>query len=549
MSKELSRGFARILTNYSRLMITLVLGIVVVPLAINWLGDEAFGIISLLGANIGLAAIFRQIVQMSLVRELGYAYHTDDQSFRKSYAAICLISLVCALLTIVTFGIVFALVPAFKIPPELVNPARWFVFGQGISTTMLVLLSPMLNMYLVKERFVGYSAWLVGVRSSNLISVIILGYVFAIDNVALGLTIHGLTWAAIAVTCMITASWIIIFKDRRLMFTIKGADKEARKQVFSTFGWNSGVQVAMNLHEQLPPLLLNLFFGSLANASWGIGFRFVAYIRMVTTGVQFGSDAVSARLSSGTDTEQSRLQLQRLISVQTKLTAMVALPAAVGIFVYARPIFELWVGNQIKDYQGVMPHAVMFARILSLAILARAISDTWLIVLYGAGFVHRYAKLVIIGGIVAPVGSLILLFTLPEDIGIYAPPMMFTLVFVTFHLIGIPIVTGRCLHVSTLSLFAGLWRPFTAVALAIAPALGWLVYKDQFVAMGFMQPITKQTAQLLDPTAIVTSIIIMGIAYAFTSATIILDSNDRKRISNGLAPIASKVFKRKDENT
>jgi len=67
--------------------------------------------------------------------------------------------------------------------------------------------------------------------------------------------------------------------------------------------------------------------------------------------------------------------------------------------------------------------------------------------------------------------------------------------------------------------------------------------------MGFMQPITKQTAQLLDPTAIVTSIVIMGIVYAFTSATIILDSNDRKRISNGLAPIASKVFKRKDENT
>tara|TARA_R110000744_G_scaffold114184_2_gene213629 strand:+ start:5604 stop:7244 length:1641 start_codon:yes stop_codon:yes gene_type:complete len=545
MPSESSRGFTRILVNYSRLIITLALGIAVVPLAINWLGDEAFGIISLLGANIGLAAIFRQIVEMSLVRELGSAYHKDDASFKKSYATICAISLASAILSIATFSIVFALIPLFKIPEEFVNPARWFVFGQGLFTATIVLLSPMLNMYLVKERFIGYSSWLIGVRASNLLSVLILGYVIVIDDPALGLTLHGITGSVLAILCMLIAAVIIIFKDRRLMFKLKGTDKETRQQVFSTFGWNSGVQIAMNLHEQLPPILLNLFFGSLANASWGIGFRFVAYIRMVTTGVQFGSDAVSARLSSGTDTEQSRLQLQRFITIQTKLTTMVALPAAVGIFVYARPIFELWVGKQIKDYQGVMPHAVMFARILSFAILARAISDTWLIVLYGAGFVHRYAKLVIIGGIIAPLGSLILLFVLPPDIAIYAPPMMFTIVFATFHLIGIPIITARCLHVSAPSLFGGLLRPFIAVTLAITPALGWLFYKDQFVGMGFTQPITKETAQLINPTVILTSIAIMVVIYTFTAAFVILDTSDRKRIFRVLAPITSRLLKAK----
>lgn len=542
MSHETKRGFTRILTNYTRLLITLTLGILVVPLAINWLGDKAFGIISLLGANIGLAAIFRQIVQMSLVRELGQAYHKDDESFRKSYAAICGISLACAGLSIITFGIVYTLIPHFQLPEEFINPARWFVIGQGAYTAMLVLLSPILNMYLVKERFIGYSAWLIGVRSSNLLSLLILGYIIVIDDPALGLTLHGLTWSGLAIFSMLTASWIIIFKDRRLMFTLKGADKEARKQVFETFGWNSGVQIAMNLHEQLPPLLLNLFFGTLANAAWGIGFRFVAYIRMATTGVQFGSDAVSARLSSGENSDESRRQLQRLIAIQTKLTAMIALPAAAGIFIYARPIFELWVGKHLEDYNAVMPAAVIIARILSLAILARAISDTWLLILYGAGFVHRYAKLVILGGFIAPAASLIILLTVDSPNAMYAPPLMFTIIFATFHLIGLPIITGRCLHISAVKLLLGTARPAVALAIALAAALGWIIHTDQLAAIGFTQAITRESAQLINPTAILTSIAIMGIVYTVASWIIVLETNERKRLLGILSSIRSRLL-------
>ena len=92
MSNEARRGLVRILSNYTRLLITLALGLLVVPLTLNWLGDEAFGLITLLGANIGLAGIFRQIIQMSLIRELGQAYHADDETFRKGYSTICLIS-------------------------------------------------------------------------------------------------------------------------------------------------------------------------------------------------------------------------------------------------------------------------------------------------------------------------------------------------------------------------------------------------------------------------------------------------------------------------
>ena len=63
-----------------------------------------------------------------------------------------MIAIVCALLSIVTFGIVFALIPLFELPENFTGPARWFVFGQGIYTVAMVILAPMLSMYYRRAR-------------------------------------------------------------------------------------------------------------------------------------------------------------------------------------------------------------------------------------------------------------------------------------------------------------------------------------------------------------------------------------------------------------
>ncbi len=532
MTIETRKGFVRILSNYARLLTTLTLGIIVVPLTIRWLGDEAFGIISLLGANIGLAGIFRQIIQQSLVRELGQAHHADDETFRKSYATICQIALGCTVLSTLSFGAVFALIPFFKIPEEFIGPARWFVVGHGLYTAAMILLAPMFNMYLVKERFVEYNIWYIGVRTGNILSVLILGYVIVIDDPALGLALHGITWGGIASLGLLIASWIMVRSDRRLRFRIRGSDKHARSQVFSTFSWNTGVQIAMNLHEQIPPLLLNLLFGTLVNAAWGIGFRFVAYIRMVTTGVQFGSDAVSARLASGDDSDEARKQLQRLMSIQTKLAAMITLPAAAGVFLYGWPIFDIWVGRSLDDYEAVMPVAVYMSRILSVALAARAISDTWLIILYGAGFVKAYAPWIFAGGIFAPIASIILMFVLPESMALYVPPAIFALVLLLVHLFGLPIIAGRCLHIKPTSLLLALVKPATAVGIAAAGSLGVLAVGGRIGDLGFAQSMTSELGQSIDWVWMLGSIAVFGVIYALCSYSFVLESSERKRIMN-----------------
>jgi len=539
---EAKKHVIRILSSYTRLLCTLALGIIVVPLTIRWLGDDAFGIITFLGANIGMAGIFRQIIQNSLVRELGHAYHKDDETFARNYATTCMIAIVCALLSIVSFAIVFALIPVFKIPDEFVVPARWFVVGQGLYTAVMVLLAPMLSMYLVKEKFIGYNIWFVGVRASNIISVLILGYVIAIDNPALGLALHGITWGVLAVVGMVIASWVIISQDHRLMFRISGSDKNARSQVLSTFSWNTSVQVAINLHESIPQLLLNIFSGTLANAAWGIGFRFVSYIRMCTTGVQFGSDAISARLASGDNSQEARAKLQRFIAIQTKLTAMIAVPAAIVVFVFAWPIFDAWVGRSLENYDAVMPVAVYMSRILAIAIAARSISETWMFILYGSGHIRSYAPLILTGGIIAPVSSLVLMLTLPKPMIVYAPPTMLALVFVFLHLGGLPIIAGRCLHIKTSALLLALIRPLVAALVAIGCSLGVLALGGRLTDLGMTGTISADRGHLIDWAWMLGSMGTFTLVYAIGAFAFVIDSSERGRIMNLIQP------KSKDES-
>lgn len=530
MAHEARKGLIRIISNYLRLLTTLCLGIALVPLLISWLGDQSFGLISLLGANIGLAAIFRQIIQQSLVRELGAAYHAGGEVFESHYRAICFISVICAALSIVTFAAMILLLPFLDIPPDMVGASRIFVAAQGINTAVMITLSPMLNMYLVTERFIGYNVWFIGLRTASIISALVLGYIVGIKDTAVALQWYGIMMAAVSILVYIIAAAYIYTKDRRLMIRCLGVSRDALRSVFGTFSWNSVVQVAMNLHEQIPPLLLNIFVGPLANAAWGIGFRFVSYIRMATTGVQFGSDAVSARLAAHDDSDKAKKQLQQLIGIQTKLTAMVALPAAFGVLIYCWPIFHIWVGRTLKNYEFVMTTAVLMTRVLVWALAARSISETWMIVLYGAGYVRSYAKWVVIGGIIAPGVSTLLMFLLPDDLRPFAPPAMLAIVFVFVHLFGFPFIVGKCLDVNPISMLRSLLRPLFATLSAACAGIAVLAVSGNLMALGLSVDINAETGASIEWAWVLASIVAYGIVYAIATGSFVLTANERSRI-------------------
>jgi hypothetical protein len=171
------------------------------------------------------------------------------------------------------------------------------------------------------------------------------------------------------------------------------------------------------------------------------------------------------------------------------------------------------------------------ARILSIALAARAVSDTWILVLYGAGFVRRYAPLIMIGGVTAPVVAGVLMLTLPADLKFIGPAIGFTVVFLGLHLFGIPVITARCLHISAPRLLLSLLRPLLVTAVAAAAGLGVLAASGRLGDLSLLTTPTRAAGDAIDPVLMLASIAVFGLTYAPLAFLFILGPSERHRLT------------------
>ncbi len=152
---EARRGLARITTNYARLGATLAFGLVLVPLQLAWVGTDGFGLLVAIGASVGLAAMLQDVMRHSMVRELGVVWHAlqeedseaNRQHFHRVYASAFALCGLITVLTAIVFGVFYVLVdrgiqPFQSLDAEYRSAVKWILLAEGVSTFLLVLLSP-----------------------------------------------------------------------------------------------------------------------------------------------------------------------------------------------------------------------------------------------------------------------------------------------------------------------------------------------------------------------------------------------------------------------
>lgn len=513
MASEARRGLVRIVANYARLGTNLSLGIILLPVILRWLGDDAVGVFLLLGSAVALPAIFRELINRGITRELGAALHDDDpNALAGTYNACLVVSASAAALTAIALTVMTLIIPFLRIPDALIWPAQIMVMAQGVYLCTFTLLAPAYNMLVVGERFVLYNIALVLERASYLIAALVLWKGIGIVDAPTGLAQFAILTAVIRTLVVLCAVALVVIGDRRLRPALATVTKPTLRAVASTFGWNSGVQIAMNLHERVALLIMNVAFGIVATAAFGVALRFVSYVRMATVGVTFGLDAVSARVST-----KEAGAVKELMRHAARLQAFVAFPAGALMVLLCEPLLRVWIGHSLDNPEQVIPLAVFIARMLVVAITARALADTWIVVLYGAGYVHRYAPLVLAGGIANPIIALLLIWVLPERLSLIGPALAFAILMIALHIIALPVIGARCLGVSYGAFFAPFARPLVAT-LACVPVV--------IAGMWWLAPLG-----LIDLIAIVTT---FGALYAIVGWFFVLDAQERKRFAGAI---------------
>lgn len=466
MATEASRAIIRIGANYARLGATFVLGIVLVPVLLGALGEDGFGLVALLGSSVGIAAMFQEITQQSLNRELGGALHDPDPAvFPVIYNSAYAVTLVAAMLSALAFGALALAAPLFEMPPELLNPARVFILWKGVHSSAAVLLAPTFNLYIVREKFLFANLWMVLDRAGLLAAAAILLALGVSDTRGVGVAIvaYGAISALLSIAVVGVAVAMIFVREPAMRPRPTRATRAGVRSVLHTGFWNTLASVATNMHIRLDAIIINLQLGVFGNLLFGLAVQLTSYARMLTTGMTAGVDAVAARVGA-TRGDQG---VRSLLRQSTRLHALAAFPAGIAMAMLAEPIIRVWVGARLDDPDATAPLAAAVVRILAVGMVVRSVSDGWVRLLYGAGHVRRVAPLIVAGGICNPVlaGALILL--LPESVKYTAVAWAFSGALVAFHLGGIPIVTARCVDAPVREILAPCARP---LLIAVAPA-------------------------------------------------------------------------------
>ena len=475
MATEAQRGLRRVCSNYARLLTTLVFGIALVPLLAGWLGAEALGLYLFLLSQAGVAAIFHEVVRTSLVRELAAAWH-GERDFGQTCDAAVLVSFGVVLLALVTFGTLIAILPLLPIPQDLVAAARWMLVFEAGFTTANVLCAPALNMFVVREEFVLQN-FVTGLRRADgIVAVVFCRLMWPEAEVAFGLVAFAASAVSYRTGVLILSALWMIARDRRLLGRPWRAKRETVQAILGTFGWNTGVIIATNLHDRSGAFIINIWFGLTGNIVFGLATRLVSYIRMVTIGMTFGVDAVSARLAAKSD---GGAALQRMLRGVSRMHATMAWPAAVTAFVLAEELIRLWIGRSLDDPGQYVEVTSMLVRVAALGLAARAISDGWVFLLYGAGYINRYAKILLGGGIIDPIRAIGLIYLLPrlgsEGVAwnnIAGPSWAITVTFVLFHGVWLPVRGAKILDVPVRTFLAPIVPPFLLAAV-LSPLLLW----------------------------------------------------------------------------
>ncbi len=473
MASEAKRGLIRIVTNYVSASTVIFLGLLIVRLLLKGTGNDGWALIALLGSTIGLASMAQQIVRSSLIRELGEAYHSGrPDHFRNVYNSALAVSAVLAMLAVGVFIVLWFVIPLFRIPPELLSAARWLVVARGLETFASVLLAAPFNMYLVTERMVAHNAWLIVNRLCYLIAATLV-MVPGFGDPGRGITVYALTSSGLAIGAFSVAAVVMMWIDRRLIPAPATISWEAIKSILHIGGWNAGVTTVTTLHRHLGPIIMNLGYGIMGlssglfgNLILGFAIQLTVSVRRLTVGMTEGLDAVSARLS----TTQSAGAIRALMHHSTRLHGLATFPVAIGVVALAEPVLRLWVGDALEDPQTTLPKAIMLIRIMTLGVIARAISDGWIRILYGAGHVRRYAPVILVGGIIHPLLALLLLVTLPTSVRYTAVAWAYSAVLIIIHAGLVPLVGAKALQINYGQFFRPLMRPLV-VALACSPIL------------------------------------------------------------------------------
>lgn len=461
---------ARVASNYIRLLLTFVMGVLIVRLLAG-IGPSALSIYLLVAAGNGFAMLMRTTLRESVIPVMGQTYDGNHQSdFSQSFSIIRRLSIMAAIFAFSVFFIFWLMSGVFQTGSLAALTVFIAFIASGFKTALSALATPYVNTVLVSGRIVGFNAYSVMERATEFIALI--GISIFIPQASEDT--QTLTFFIGSVILVFLLQSFIVFYarkiDARTTESVTTTSSHTREWILKLVGWNLLVVVAFLLYFRFSIVFLNIRFGEAATILLGLVLLLIGYQRQIAVGLVIGMDAVISRQIGHLTAKMSK-ETKHFVLRTTHLQAVVSCFSITFLCIFVRPIFEIWIGDSLGEDVWDIDLAVTLFRLIAIGFFARSVSENWMKFLNGKGAVKFYAIPLMIFSSIFAAWLIFAASVLEFNPLLRYLAIAFSLLHVIVHLGFIPFFTARELEISIFEILRPLLLPFLLCLIIIGLAV------------------------------------------------------------------------------
>lgn len=329
---------------YLKIIVHTLLTLLATRVALKNLGADSFGLYNLLAGVIAMLSFLNGALVSSGQRFMSIAIGKKDYGELNKIFNVCFfIHLVFSLIILLAFSILgtFFISSILNIPEGMETTAYVMFMLMVVSSFVSVLVIPYTAIMNANEDIYVFA--LVEMLSSGLKC----ASAFAIALFAS----HKLEWYTLMMAfSLITAGGMkVLWSKTRYKETMLHKDlmldKPLRSKMIGFVGWNTMGSFANVARNQGLAMLLNVFYGTVINAAYGIANQISALVSTISTTITtVFAPSITKAHGAGNDK-----RMIEIATISSKLTFGICSTAALPIFVFLPTILDVWLSN-VPDY-------------------------------------------------------------------------------------------------------------------------------------------------------------------------------------------------------
>lgn len=365
---------------YVRMLLTMVVSLFTSRVVLNTLGIQDFGIYNIVAGFVSMFGLLNSAMISATQRFLSFEIGKGDgvslhRTFIMSVNVYIMISIAILLLS-ETLGLWFVQ-SKLSIPAERLGAVKW-VYQFSILTLLVTMINVPYNALIVAhEKMFFFAVISIFEVSMKLVIVFMLQW-FGADKLSLYSVL------LFVVTCLVI--FIYIYYCRRSFQESRYSllwDKLIYRSLISFTGWNLWGNVADMTKSQGLNVILNMFYGPIANAAYGIAYQIRNAVQQFVSNLQLAFNPQIIKSYASDEIYHMQILIKRGAKFSFFLLYFVSLP----VLLETDAILQIWL-------KTVPTYSIVFTRLVIINLLIDSISGPLLTAVNATGRVRNYQLII-----------------------------------------------------------------------------------------------------------------------------------------------------------